>query len=37
MLRALYSEEGKNKTRVAKRLNISVRSVYEKLKKYEIE
>lgn len=37
MLRAMYAEEGKNKTKMAKRLNISVRSVYEKLKKYEIE
>ena len=37
MLRGMYAEEGKNKTKMAKRLNISVRSVYEKLKKYEIE
>lgn len=36
LLRMLYEEEGKNKTRLAKRLNLSVRSVYEKLKKYGI-
>ena len=37
MLRALYLEENKVKARVARRLNLSVRSVYEKLKKYNIE
>ena len=37
MLRTVYEEKNKNKTAVAEKLGISVRSVYDKLKKYSIE
>jgi len=37
MLQGVYRSNGKNKSLVARVLGISVRSVYEKLKKYQIE
>ena len=36
MLRQIYTQEGRNKTRMAKRLGLSVRSIYQKLKLYGI-
>ena len=36
-MQKVYLANGKNKSLVARVLGISVRSVYEKLKKYQIE
>lgn len=37
MLREVYAQEGMNKSRTARRLDLSVRTVYQKLKQYGIE
>jgi len=37
MIKSMYEEENHNKTEMAKRLDISIRSVYGKLKKYHLE